>query len=700
MKKIATITMMFFLVLFLSIKLFAQLPTTNNPLYTHPVVNAELLPKFVNPLPIIERQDITAGGNITIYIGEGLHDFGLNPSIPTNTKVWGYSVDQNVFDYLGPTLVAMENKSVNVHYVNKLGYEYPLPLDNTLHWAFAEHNGMDMYNIATNGIPIVPHLHGGDVESVSDGKPEAWWTPNGTKGLDFIKDVYNYENKQDASTYWFHDHTLGLTRTNVYMGLAAFYLLRDNNELKLIRKNKIPSGTHEIEMVIQDKMFNGNGQLAIPDIPAEFVEGFRLFDQSKPSIQPEFFGEVILVNGKAWPYLEVEPVKYRFRILNGSDSRFYRMKLTSNDIQDIKWNVIGSDQGFLENVSPINELLIAPGERYDVVIDFSNPALLGKNIIITNDAPAPFPNGDDIPDPNSNGLIMQFKVKNINVVDNVQLPSDLGKPIKKLQSKIIRKLMLSEGMDQYGRMQPMLGIVDENNPNDGTLTWNDPITEYIKNNSTEIWEIYNTTEDAHPIHLHLVRFQILGRQEFEGTLLDKHNMAHDHSMVMGYKLTDIDKIDTEEEPGVYEKGWKDTGILYPEEVTRLIARFDRIGDYVWHCHILSHEDHEMMRKFVVVPTLKKEEDEQVLAAGFNLEQNYPNPFNPVTHIKFNLKENEFTTLKIYDALGNLVKTLLNQELVGGKYDISFDASELANGMYVYQLVSGNNVQSKKMILLK
>jgi spore coat protein A len=217
-----------------------------------------------------------------------------------------------------------------------------------------------------------------------------------------------------------------------------------------------------------------------------------------------------------------------------------------------------------------------------------------------------------------------------------------------------------------------------------------------------MWEIYNATMDAHPMHIHLVKFQIIGRQKYTATVVPKDNTAHNGSLSMGGKLTNISLKGKQKGPGIYEAGWKDTGIMYPGEVTRVVANFNRVGEYVWHCHILSHEDHEMMRRFEVVQALPKDGAGETLASvsGFELEQNYPNPFNPTTSIRFSIKNDGFVTLKVFDSLGREVKTLLSQNVAAGKYDISFDASDLTSGMYVYQLSAENRIETKKMMLLK
>jgi spore coat protein A, manganese oxidase len=699
----------FLFILLINQNAFAQLAPVANPLFTQLVADALAIPKFVNPLPIVPRLDFTAGGTTNMYMGVGTHDFGLLPGTLLNATVWGYNNNPAAFGYLGPTIVAKENQQLNVQWHNNLGNSYPLPLDETLHWAFAGHMGMPpMYDITTDGIPAVPHLHGGNTESASDGLPEAWWSSiTGVTGMDFVKTLYTYDNNQEAATIWYHDHALGITRLNVYMGLAAFYFLRDDNELNMIANNQLPSGAYEIELAIQDKMFYPDGQLAYPDAPWLSVPGFTTW-AGGPSVQPEFFGDVIVVNGKAWPILDVEPRKYRFRILNGSDSRFYNLRLAApvNTNQPFQWTIIGSDQGFLNSPLSQRELLIAPGERYDVVIDFSDPALLGQTIIIRNNAKTPFPNGATV-NPNTTGQIMAFRVGTTPVVDPVVLPATLRpQPVPTLTPTNTRRLVLFEGMDEFGRMQPMLGTIDPTNPNpdlDGTLMWSDPKTEFPFLNSTEIWEMYNATPDAHPMHIHLVQFQILGRQKFTATVLPKENMAHDGSMSMGGKLTNISLRGKENKPGLYEAGWKDTGIMYPGERTRVIAKFEREGEYVWHCHILSHEDHEMMRRFEVIPqTLPKNETGDVLASisNFELEQNYPNPFNPTTNIRFSVAEDGFVSLKVFDVLGREVKNLLNQDVAAGRYDISFDASDLTSGTYIYQLSADNRIESKKMLLMK
>lgn len=693
----------------------AQLPSIVDPLYTQPIADPLAIPKYVNNLPIVPRLDYTGGITTSMNMGTGLHDFGLLPGTDLSTTVWGYSTG-STFGYLGPTIVAKKDNVVNINWSNQLGYSYPLPLDATLHWAFSHG-----YNITSNGVPVVPHLHGGHTESASDGLPEAWWTPNGVTGDFYVKNNYTYHNDQEAATLWYHDHTLGITRLNVYMGLAAFYLLRDSNEEALIASNSIPSGAQEIEIVIQDKTFYPNGALAYPDVTAPNIIGFDPFPGG-PSVQPEFFGEVIIVNGVAWPVLNVEPRKYRFRLLNGSDSRFYQMRLNASSVQTtvpLWWTVIGSDDGFLNAPVTQRELLIAPGERYDVVVDFSDPALLGQTIIVRNNARSPFPKGAPV-NPNTTGQIMAFKVGNTPINDPVTLPASLRLPITPLvENAAPRKLLLFEGIDNFGRLQPMLGIVDPNNVNDGTLLWTDDITENPMLNNVEVWEVYNSTADAHPIHIHLVKFQILGRQKFSGTIIPKNNTAHDGSTSLGGKLSAIRLKGKEKGPSPEEAGWKDTAIMYPGEVTRVIASYDREGRYVWHCHILSHEDHEMMRPYEVIgPALvpgapiaaanassEGFEVETVTPDKFALEANFPNPFNPTTEIRFRLPEASNVELKVFNTLGQEVITLAQGAYETGIHSVVWNArdkygNQVPSGLYIYRITAGNFVQERKMMLLK
>jgi FtsP/CotA-like multicopper oxidase with cupredoxin domain len=560
-------------------------------------------------------------------------------------------------------------------------------------------------------------------------------------GKYFEKKRYKYDNDQEAATLWYHDHALGITRMNVYMGLAGFYLLRDNNEENLTNTDVLPGGDYEIEIVIQDRSFDANGQLFWPGNPddpsvffnkgfpnevewnayADFIigEGAVLPPESFPGGGPtalaEFFGDFILVNGMAWPKLEVEPRKYRFRLLNGSDSRFYILEFrnaqTGGTTQTFMQ--IGSDDGLLEApVVSMTDLLIAPGERMDIVMDFTG--LENTQVYLRNFGPdSPFGGLPvdplEVADPNTTGQIMMFDVTKPlnNAVANATVTNGtiLNSITPLGPGTAIQKLGLFEGLDEYGRLQPLLGAISTTPNTIESLTWEDGITENPALDAVEEWEVYNFTGDAHPVHLHLVAFQIINREEILSfTAAPKDQLQHSGLIGEGatVDLNSVTLSGTIELPADNEKGWKDTFIVPPGYVGRVVAKFDRPGRYVWHCHILSHEDHEMMRPFHVGPMPAPKQSGDVIAGvtDYKLDQNYPNPFNPSTTINFSVPENSQVTLKIYDVLGKEVSTLINQVVPAGNHEVNFDATGLSSGVYFYNLTAGNFVESKKMVLLK
>jgi spore coat protein A len=315
--------------------------------------------------------------------------------------MWGYGTPKQPATYPSRTIIAETGREVRVNWLNELknaqgNLPHLLPVDTSIHWADPQNPPYP-----ASGVPIVTHLHGGQTEFMSDGHPDAWFTPDfEQRGPEIARAVYVYDNEQEATTLWYHDHALGITRLNVYAGLAGFYLIRDEHEKKLIKKHKLPGAPYEIPVVIQDKMFTANGALHYPTGPQN-------------SILPEFFGDFIIVNGKAWPKLDVEPRKYRFRLLNGSDSRFYRLtlrkELSPNTPENrIPFCQIGTDQGFLNSPVELDELVLAPAERADIIVDFS--CLKNQNLIFYNDARSPFPDGDLLADPESTALIFKMRV--------------------------------------------------------------------------------------------------------------------------------------------------------------------------------------------------------------------------------------------------------------------------------------------------
>jgi spore coat protein A len=383
-------------------------------------------PKFVNPLPIPGRIDATGGGLYQMEMREVTQSLGLVDALgnPLTTTVWGYgTVGRRNFpaSYPGPTFVAMRDVAVDVKWRNNLpkyNWDYPglgghlLPVDPTMHMAHP----------TKSGIPTVVHLHGGHTESASDGLPEAWFTQGfKQRGPHFVKKLYHYDNDQEAATLWYHDHALGITRLNVYAGLAGFYLLRDANENALVSGGVLPGSPYEIEIVIQDRMFTDTGQLFFPSdqADAEIEPGFDPLPAGQPTAIAEFFGDFILVNGAAWPKLDVEPRKYRLRYLNGSDSRFYVLEFHSGGVKQ-SFMQIGTDNGLLETPVAMETLLLAPGERMDLVVDFSGlTEVVMKNFGpddpfkgFNSDGTVSDGEGGVAPpaDPTTTGLIMKFNV--------------------------------------------------------------------------------------------------------------------------------------------------------------------------------------------------------------------------------------------------------------------------------------------------
>lgn len=471
----------------------------------------------------------------------------LHSELP-DTLVWGY---EGI--YPGPVIEARKDEKVIIKWQNNLPDKHFLPVDKTLHGA-----------MAVPEVRTVVHLHGAEVKPESDGYPEAWFTNDfHDTGPFFVHQTYCYPNRQRAATLWYHDHALGITRLNVYAGLAGFYLIRDLFEKVL----ELPKNKYEIPLLIQDRSFNPDGSLFYPSQPQPPIPDVN------PSITPGVDGDTILVNGKVWPYLEVEPRKYRFRFLNGSNHRFYRMHIEP----ELPFHQIGTDGGFLDAPVKLNELLLAPAERADIIIDFSGHK--GANLVLKNDAPTPFPIGVPV-DPETTGQIMQFRVVlPLSCKDKSRIPKTLYPviPLPEFLVKVQRNMNIVVQQDQHGRLLFLLN----------GMMWHDPVTEKLQLGKLEIWNLINPGFAAHPIHLHLIQFQILNRQPFD---VDRYNQTQELYFT-GPPVP----------PDPNERGWKDTVRSTPAEVTRIIFRFKPYtGRYVWHCHLLEHEDYDMMRPIDVL----------------------------------------------------------------------------------------------------
>jgi spore coat protein A, manganese oxidase len=609
--------------------------------------------KFTNDLPIAARMEADHPGTYVLEMKQseqwlGLRNEGDNPLV---TTIWGYGLPGQDATYPGPTIVAHEGQPIQLNWKNMLPVDgHLLPVDTSIGHA----DGVRM-TLEEGYVPTVVHLHGGHTASGSDGLPEAWFTQhNAEVGPAYVQRILEYENDQQAATLWYHDHALGLTRLNVYSGLAGFYLLRDDAEQKLIDDGVLPGGKYEIEMAIQDRAFLSDGQLYLPAYADDPIPGTTdtLKDtmpedpddpdvgfQSYPTAVPEFFGDFILVNGMAWPKLDVDAGEYRFRMLDGSDSRFYVMEL---DNPNVKVTLVGSDGGLLNNAITVMDgdgiqeagerLIIAPGDRLDMVVDFSSLDA-GDKVTLLNFGPAyePFKglNEDgslageaESAQGSPVGQIMQFVVGagasfDVSITDGMALNTNYT-PLTMADIDNSRMLGLFEGSDELGRILPQLGVaqntIDENGDTVafGPLAFDAPTTERPVLGDTESWQIFNFTADAHPIHLHLVQFDVLERNRISFEDGDENGMpddvTHDGQITVGkmseqgvVRYDDV-LIDDDNPIALFptDQGAQDTSWVGPGEMVNIAATFDKAGEYVWHCHILSHEDHDMMRPFEVI----------------------------------------------------------------------------------------------------
>jgi FtsP/CotA-like multicopper oxidase with cupredoxin domain len=646
------------------------------------------IPKYVEPLPTFFGARVAAG-EIRVSVEEFQQKVlptSMYTALPApfneGTFVWGYKVGNAPPSYPGFTIEARRGTSTKIVYRNNL----PLPpflqkyltVDQTLDWAdpLKQQGSFSPY---VGPPPIVTHLHGGEVPSEFDGGPLSWFTPGlGLTGPAFKTNIYSYPNEQEATTLWFHDHTMGITRLNVYAGLAGFYLLRDQYDLGIPDVGlNLPASGYEIEMAIQDRQFDTQGQWLFPDGHPPGLNGPPPNLAVHPFWIPEFFGDVMLVNGKTWPHLNVEPRRYRFRVLNGCNARFLELRLVSPSSDrpgPVIWQ-IGTDGGLLDRPVALNNpgaprarrLFLANGERADIIIDFAG--FQGEVLVLRNSANAPYPSGD-APDPNTSGQVMQFRI-NLPLQDTdtsfdpaqpgttlrgrlrqppaiIRLAApDLGTVASGVVLSKRRQLVLVEVEGAGGPLKVLVNNTEFDGKREGFETpipgftadgYGNWLSELPKVGSTEVWEIINITEDAHPIHLHLVQFQLANRQQIHD---DRYREAWSAAFPGGaflagygppldYSTPNADGAvggnppispflrgpRIRPEPG--EAGWKDTIKVFPGEVTRIVVRwapqdvpvnvvsagenfypFDPTAGpgYVWHCHILDHEDNEMMRPY-------------------------------------------------------------------------------------------------------
>ena len=487
----------------------------------------ELTP-FVDALPMPERVTPVGPHALRVVMRE-IHA-KVHRDVPA-TRMWSYGSTP-----VGPLIEGRSGRAMRVEWVNSLPQKHFLPVDYSLHGC-----GRELPEVRA-----VAHLHGARVPTKDDGYPDDWFAPGQSR-------TCHYPLEQESATLWYHDHAMGLNRLNIYAGLQGMMLLRDEREDSL----GLPSGKYEIPLVLYDRNFSVDGQLYYPTsgIPGH------------PWV-PEFDGDAILINGKIRPYVEVEPRLYRLRVLNGANSRFFALSMEKG----LAFWQVGSDQGLLSGPVKVGHLNLAPAERADLLIDFSGAA--GENVHLKN-----------------GGLeILQFRVGRPARTAGGKSEADSLLPAKfpaafrpmvrtdETSATVTRTITLDEALN--GRGDSMLMVLNRKR-------WMEPVTEKPRLNSTEVWEFVNLTEDTHPIHLHLVRFQVLDRRTFDV-------FAYQNAKGLRY-LAEAMK------PEANEMGWKDTVQCPPGMITRIITKFEGYtGKYLYHCHILEHESNDMMRPFEVV----------------------------------------------------------------------------------------------------
>ncbi|KAI3699051.1 hypothetical protein L2E82_43048 [Cichorium intybus] len=494
------------------------------------------------------------------------------------TKVFAYGETKRTATVPGPTIETVHGVSTYVKWQNLLPSKHILPWDPTIPTAIPR---------TKTGVPTVVHLHGGIDEPQSDGNSHSWFTARfQERGPMWTKKTYHYHNQQQPGNLYYHDHAMGLTRVNLLAGLFGAYIIRHQDvEAPL----GLPAGDEfDRPLVVFDRSFRTNGSL--------YMDPSGNNPTIHPQWQPEYFGDVVVVNGKAWPYMNVRRRKYRFRIINASNARFFKF-FFSNGLRFIH---VGSDSVYNEQSVPTKEILLGPSEIADVVVDFSRSK--SNSSILQNGAAYPYPGGDPVNE--SNGKVMKFIINGQHEFDSSKVPKNLLKyPMPDL-SKVTKT--------RYIAMYEYVSAIDE--PTHlyiNAKSYDDKVTETPKVGSTEIWNVINLTEDNHPLHIHLGLFKVLDQTN----ITDIETFRDCMTKINNAEKCNIEKYASGEKLSVepYEKGWKNVYKMHPGYVTKIVVKFSYVHTnasypfdataepgYVYHCHILDHEDNVMMRPLKLV----------------------------------------------------------------------------------------------------
>ncbi|XP_010258861.1 PREDICTED: multicopper oxidase LPR1-like isoform X2 [Nelumbo nucifera] len=514
----------------------------------------------------------------SLTIGMYQTEWKFHRNLPPTT-VFAFGTSEDAATVPGPTIEAIKGIPTSVTWQNNLPQTHILPWDPTIPTATAKQGG----------VPTVVHLHGGVHEPQHDGNPNAWFTSHFREtGSAWSKATYTYPNVQHSGNLWYHDHALGLTRVNILAGLIGAYNIRDPT---LEASLNLPSGPEfDRNLMIFDRSFSRDGSL--------YINYTGIVPSIHPQWQPEYFGHAILVNGKAWPFMNVQKRKYRFRLTNAANARYFQLSLSNG----LSFTQIGSDASYLPAPVQTQSILLSPSESADVVIDFSTST--ATEIVMNNNAAYPNPTGSPVD--NLNSKVMKF----VNAPGNPRAPDS---------SKIPASLVNYKASTTDAAATTRYIVLYEYTTPSGSTThlyingkrYEDPVTETAKSGSTEIWEVINLTADNHPLHVHLATFQAIKIQQLSNQAQFTSCMTQNNDAVacnvasyLTGPLIDIPAT---------EKTWKNTVKIPPGTQTTVVVKFNLVDTnspfpfdattqpgYVYHCHILDHEDNAMIRPLQLV----------------------------------------------------------------------------------------------------
>jgi FtsP/CotA-like multicopper oxidase with cupredoxin domain len=575
------------------------------------------LAPFVDALPLPSRLLASEhDGRLTVRMRAGDHRFHCD--LPASS-IWGFEGTVP-----GPTIEAERGKPVTVEWRNEL--EGAFPVSVTVAPEAMDADGVpvqclpglsagepDRHAAELTGHTVV-HLHGGLTPASYDGWAENLFAP-GQPALS------HYPMDQRAALLWYHDHVMGITKLDVYVGLAGLWIVRDDSEREL----GLPEGPpFEVPLLIQDRNFDLDEQGRLTG---------RLVHKTDPEIM-EAFPPFTVVNGKVWPVLEVQPATYRFRVLNGSNARTYRLVLLRDGAPALeRITQIGTDHGLLRAPAPVpsDGLVLASAERADLLVDFSDLSS-GSELTVLNTAAAPF-DGSSFPAADAEGAadvegllpypqVLRFRVGG-EAASRRSIPRELASDFEPPAAEALagarrRAIALVEReLEDEPNMLTMRELAVAAEADDGPVVavtdsggtiryrvvaahFEDTTTFFPMLGEYEVWQLINLTGDTHPIHLHLDPFQILARYAIRYQIPDGGIAERDLAATVMLERDPDDELDHAIDDN--ERGLKDTARVNPNEIVEIAVRFTTYsGRYMYHCHILEHEDRDMMRPFVTMP---------------------------------------------------------------------------------------------------